>query len=126
MQGLKLLLCSAAFGLTLLGLGRTQAQAQTVIVPNSYVGFPAVVGPVYSPVPTGVTYAPAYRYVAPVTYSYNVQTVTPVVATEVVSTPVSQTTYYVPTTTYVAPAPVVVPGPRVTVFPRRGVVRVRY
>jgi hypothetical protein len=119
MQGLKKLwLCAAAFGLTLLGLGSTQAQAQSIIVPNSYVGFPAVVGPVYTPVPTGVVYAPAYRYVAPVTYSYNVQTVVP--------TQVTQTTYYVPTATYVAPAPVVVPASRVTVYPRRGVVRVRY
>lgn len=145
MQGSKLWLCAAVASLSV-GLCASQAQAQGYYVPSGMIGFPIVTGPVYSPVPTGVRYAPAYRYVTPATYSYNVQTVTPVVATEVVPTPAVTTTTttvaspavapvateYVTQTSYYAPAvvtpvvPVFRPYARVSVFPRRGVVRVRY
>lgn len=132
MHGLKVWLCAAVVGLC-----ASQAQAQTFIVPTGTMGFPVVAGPVYTPVPFGVRYAPAYQYVTPVTYS------APVVATEVVPTPVATTTIVSPaptpivtgyapqvTTFYAAPTvvtPVIQPIPRrVSVFPRRGVVRVRY
>ncbi|WP_437225701.1 hypothetical protein SH661x_004190 [Planctomicrobium sp. SH661] len=134
MRGSKLWLCAAV-----VGLWAGQANAQGYYVPSGYIGFPVVAGPVYSPVPTGVQYAPAYRYVTPAAYSYNVQTITPVVATEAVTTTtttvaspvvapvpvVTQTSYYVPTV--VTPVvPVVDPYARVRVYPRRGVVRIRY
>jgi len=117
MQGLKVLVCAAVVGLC-----ASQAFAQGYYIPSGPVGFPVVAGPVYTPVPTVVRYAPAYRYV------------TPVVATEVVPAPVvaapvtgyvTQTSYYAPTV--ITPVvPVVRPYARVSVFPRRGVVRVRF
>ena len=146
MHGLKVWLSAVVIGLC-----AGQAHAQGYFVPTGTVGYPVVVGPVYTPVPVGVRYAPAYRYVTPTAYSYNVQTITPVAATEIVPTPavsttstvvsapvatgyVTQTSYYTPTmvTPIMAPTvvtplvPVVRPYARVSVFPRRGVMRIRY
>jgi len=144
MQGLKVWL-----SVVVVGLCASQANAQTYIVPTGTIGFPVVAGPIYTPVPMRVRYAPAYQYVTPT--AYHVQTVAPVAATEIVPTPavsttstvvsapvvapvttsyVTQTSYYpstIVTPTVVTPVvPVVRPYPRVRVFPLRGVVRVRY
>ena len=138
MQRMKLGLCAGIVAVMLAG---STAQAGVYYyAPPAY--FPVVGGTVYTPVPVGAIYSPAYVYSPPVTYTYGVPAAPVAVqSTEVVPTPAGAavvtttsrvapvpiaTTPVVTNYSYVAPAPVYVAPARGYVAPRRGILRIRY